>query len=76
MLWNKVYELDGQTLQTVARGKVFRVRIEDDRIWFEPLAGNSKRWTARQVIEEIAQNANGKLTHSEASQRPRVETRV
>jgi len=68
MLWSKIYELDGQTLQTVARGKAFLVRVEDDRVWFEPAAGSSKRWTARRVIEEIVENADGNLTHSEVQE--------
>lgn len=55
-IWSKVRALEGQTLQTLARGKKFKVvGVLADRVQFVPEDGTGTvRWCTRKGIEHIA----------------------
>lgn len=53
--WDRVRQLDGQTLKTIAQGREFDVvRVTHDRIVFRPRRGKgTERWWPRKELEEL-----------------------
>ncbi len=55
-LWERVRQLNGRGLFTLARGKAFTVvGVQSDRIKFVPKSGKgTMRWAGRSQIEHVA----------------------
>lgn len=55
-IWNRVQQLNGQTLKTRAQGREFHIiGVSHDRIEFVPRRGKgTRRWISRSWIERAA----------------------
>ena len=55
-LWERVWQLNGTSLFTLARSREFQVvGVQSDRIEFVPKSGKgTRRWAGRDQIEHIA----------------------